>query len=726
VTNVVDFPYIEPHRAKQMQLALDGVPLSIGFAAGLAQGVVCVLLLPAGCAAPARGATSPVAPRRRPGHRVGAEREPRLVTAFERLLTTLDAHGSRITGNGRQRMAQCPAHDDRNPSLHITQGADRVLVKCQGSCDTDDVLAVLELTRADLFDEPKQNGNGRREVAAYDYTDEAGKLLFQVVRFEPKDFRQRRPEGAGWTWSLGNTRRVLYRLPAVLKAAESGETVYVVEGEKDVHAVEHVGSVATCNPGGAAKWRDDYTTSLTGAAVVVVADCDPTGRDHGRRVLKSLQSAGVAARLVEALVGKDVSDHLAADHTLYQLVSADGEDDDTSSRFEVEYLDRHQLDDLPTPAQLIDGVLTRHAYAMLTGRDSTYKSFIALDWSLCLATGRRWQNHDTERCRVLYIAGEGAYGLPQRVDAWEHDKGVTVEPGWFTVRRSAVNLYRPDNGALSELLARIDTNQYGLVVIDTLRRASGGADGNGTDMGVVVDNIERIKRATGDGTALAVAHTDKGDNDARGYSGIEDDADIVWHAKVADGHLTLKNTKQKDQAEHDEMQLCANPVLDSLVIVADRFSFDAPNTSSETKILLALLEPFAAEPATKSELMEVTGLAKSTFYLARGRLLDSGQIKKVGIRYVIGESNGVHSGDIGQSNESNGVQPGVSAPDLGLSNESNGVQSNAKSPVQSSSPLGLDDGQTLDGTLPEDRDGESDTLELLDRQLGAKPIEATT
>ena len=61
--------------------------------------------------------------------------------------------------------------------------------------------------------------------------DERGALLFEVVRFAGKSFRQHRPDGAGgWIWKVGDVRRVLYRLPEVVKAAKSGGTVYLSEG----------------------------------------------------------------------------------------------------------------------------------------------------------------------------------------------------------------------------------------------------------------------------------------------------------------------------------------------------------------------------------------------------------------------------------------------------------------------------------------------------------------
>ncbi len=72
-----------------------------------------------------------------------------------------------------------------------------------------------------------------------------------MVRFAPKDFRQRRPDGRGdWTWKLGNTRRVLFRLPKVIEAVAAGRRVWIVEGEKDVEALERAGEGRHLQPGG--------------------------------------------------------------------------------------------------------------------------------------------------------------------------------------------------------------------------------------------------------------------------------------------------------------------------------------------------------------------------------------------------------------------------------------------------------------------------------------------
>jgi hypothetical protein len=163
--------------------------------------------------------------------------------------------------------------------------------------------------------------NARQPVAVYPYTDERGAVVFEVVRFEPKDFRQRRPDGrGGWIWSLGHVRRVPFRLPQLLAA--NGRTVHVVEGEKDVLALERFGLVATCNPGGAGKWRQEFAAYFRGADVVILPDNDAAGEAHAKDVAASLQAVAARVRIVR-LPGlgpkEDVSDWLARGGTAEEL-----------------------------------------------------------------------------------------------------------------------------------------------------------------------------------------------------------------------------------------------------------------------------------------------------------------------------------------------------------------------------------------------------------------------
>ena len=157
----------------------------------------------------------------------------------------------------------------------------------------------------------------RRIVCEYDYTDETGRLQFQVVRYSPKGFQQRRPDGqGGWVWNVKGVRLVPYRLPAVLKA----EIIYVVEGEKDVHSLENLGIITTCNAGGAGKWRQEYQEHFRGKQVNVIPDADEPGRKHADAVVRSLQAVAASVRIVSLPTGKDVSDWIAAGGTAEQLL----------------------------------------------------------------------------------------------------------------------------------------------------------------------------------------------------------------------------------------------------------------------------------------------------------------------------------------------------------------------------------------------------------------------
>jgi hypothetical protein len=164
--------------------------------------------------------------------------------------------------------------------------------------------------------------DARTVAAVYDYQDEAGCLRFQTVRYDPKDFRQRRPDGnGGWVWDLKGVERLLYRLPELL-AADPSEPVYVLEGEKDADRLRELGLVATTNPMGAGKWLPSFSNVLSGRHVVVLPDNDGAGRDHARQVAQSLTGVAASVKVLE-LPGLpeagDVSDWLAGGGTADEL-----------------------------------------------------------------------------------------------------------------------------------------------------------------------------------------------------------------------------------------------------------------------------------------------------------------------------------------------------------------------------------------------------------------------
>jgi hypothetical protein len=162
-----------------------------------------------------------------------------------------------------------------------------------------------------------------REVCAYDYRSSDGTLLFQAVRYEPKDFRLRRPDGhGGWIRSLKGIQRMPYRLPELQAALKENPeaTVFLVEGEKDVDRLWAEGLVATTSAQGAESWKQSAVameTALQGCNVVIIPDADDAGDTYAASAMRTLEPVAKSVQLLRLprlthsdKHGEDVSDWL--------------------------------------------------------------------------------------------------------------------------------------------------------------------------------------------------------------------------------------------------------------------------------------------------------------------------------------------------------------------------------------------------------------------------------
>ena len=233
-------------------------------------------------------------------------------------------------------MACCSGHNDgqgpNQQSLSIIQKDGRILLHCFAGCSTAAILQPLGLTVSDLFVEKKERKTrrpasgpkfGEQIEKIYSYYDLTGKtLLYEVVRYKPKAFKQRRPDGkGGYIWNLNEVERVPYRLPQILKAIARGETIYHVEGEKDADNLVKLNLEATTSPMGAKSWKSSLAKHYSGAKeVVIFPDKDAPGRSYAKQVALDLIQVVGCVKVIE-LPGesvKDVSDWLESGGTLPQ------------------------------------------------------------------------------------------------------------------------------------------------------------------------------------------------------------------------------------------------------------------------------------------------------------------------------------------------------------------------------------------------------------------------
>jgi len=403
---------------------------------------------------------------------------------------------------GRQVLCAGPGHSARDRSLAVVPA------------DNDDGFVVYSFTGDDLFvckDYVRnkvglppfrpRNGNGssrpQRSVARmYDYTDEGGQLLFQAVRYEPKGFAQRRPDGqGGWLWKLDDIRRTLYRLPELIEALANDRPVFVVEGEKDVDALWSIGIPATCNPQGAGKWRDEYSQYFKGATVCIIPDNDQPGRDHAAQVHKSLTAVSATVRTVTlpGLPEKgDVSDWLKAGGTaewLYELVK-NAPAEPSAAKSPRLLTSANFVGDFVPPDYLIAGILQRRFIYAMTGRTGEGKTTVCLRIAAHIAAGIALDEAEVIRGRVLYLAGENPDDIRMRWIVLMEQTGLDendIEVDFVDGRFSIAEI--PEH-----ILAAAKRHQYVLVIVDTSVAFSQSVDEN--------DNVEQLKHAQASGHSL--------------------------------------------------------------------------------------------------------------------------------------------------------------------------------------------------------------------------------
>jgi putative DNA primase/helicase len=380
-----------------------------------------------------------------------------------------------------------------------------------------------------------------RLVKAYPYENERGELLFEAVRFEPKDFRARRRGPAGdWIWDLKGVARVLYRLPELIAAVRDGHTVCICEGEKDADNIcARLGYAATTCPGGAGKWDNLYNESLRGADVVLLPDNDDAGRRHTEKIAAALQ--GIAARVrvldltliwAECPQKGDISDWLSAGGTAEKFKGLiDAAPDWTPPpppRSRLRPLTLAELFALTIkPREMIlDPIIPEKGLAMLYAVRGTGKTHVALGICFAVATGTNFLKWSAPKPRrVLLVDGEMPAAALQERLASIVASTPNIEPDPENIRILAGDLIEQGgigNLASVEVQAELEPWLDGvdLLVIDNLSSLTAVIrDNDAESWGPIQEWLLRLRRR---GVSVLIVHHAGKAGQQRGTSRRED------------------------------------------------------------------------------------------------------------------------------------------------------------------------------------------------------------
>lgn len=560
---------------------------------------------------------------------------------LQKILATVN--GIKGPDDGGWYTALCPFHADHNrPNLRLNTNGFRCL-----ACGASGSLTILAQRLGLSVDDPFE----QRIEAAYDYRDEQGHLLFQVVRLHsPKDFRQRRPDrSGGWIWNLRGIRRVLYRLPELI-AADPSAVRFIVEGEKDADGLASAGLVGTTNPMGASRWRSEYNESLRGRRVVILPDNDPEGRRHADKVALSLHGTASEVRIL-ALPGLppkgDVTDWLEAGGTEEELLRLADQaptwrlEANTSPRDDLATFTASELMamEIAEPRWAVPEILP-DGLSVLSGKPKMGKSWFALAIALAIASGGvALGSVRVQGGHVLYLALEDTKRRLQ--DRLQKLLGMSPAPETLTL---ATAWQRTDRGGLEAIEAWLASHPDArLVVIDSFKKIR---PGRGRGASLYDEDYEAIEglKAVADkfGVAILVIHHLR-------KLDAEDPVDTVSGTLgltgAADGILVLMRQRGRADAtlfitgrdvDEQELALSWDGQIAAWSIVGEAEDF---RLSEERSQAIRVLRD-ADRPLSPSEAAPLLGKTPGATKKLLWTMAQDGQIVSSGGRYSIPSNHG--------------------------------------------------------------------------------------
>jgi hypothetical protein len=399
-------------------------------------------------------------------------------------------------------------------------------------------------------------------VATYDYTDENDELIFQVVRYEPKTFRQRRRDETGaWSWSVKGVRQVPYRLPALIEAIANDRTVFIVEGEKDADNLAKWNIPATSNAGGAGKWHAEFAELFRGADVVVIPHNDQAGRDHATMVCASLLGVGRQIRCL-ALPGLpekgDVSSWIMDGGTVETFHALVARAPEWSANAFVSKFGALRWEQIGTGdvaglyPWLIEDIIPLNDISMAFGHTGTGKSFNMFDMAMCVARGIPFNGRNVEPGLVIYVAAEAGKGFAKRKIAYAvHHQLHPTDPIPFVLMTKRPNFFQDDADVMA-LIAEITTIaatyqvRLVLIVVDTMSAITQGMDEiSGRDQSMVRKRLLMLQEHFG-AAVVVVHHKPKDGNGPRGHGSQSADIETTIEFETLDERHRATVRKQRE------------------------------------------------------------------------------------------------------------------------------------------------------------------------------------
>jgi hypothetical protein len=178
---------------------------------------------------------------------------------YDRVIAALKAHGSRFAGGNWQ----CPAHDDRtpslsvNPKLHPETREPTVVLNCHAGCSTiDEILPALGLQLSDLF-----AGNGQAALFPKSKYSPVG---IEIVRWLPKGSVQT-------FWVASALGRYVDGLGTRRRVARQAEIAAVLLELKHRRAVADLCKISPANfRNHVAEWQDLGVAHKCSSAILVL------------------------------------------------------------------------------------------------------------------------------------------------------------------------------------------------------------------------------------------------------------------------------------------------------------------------------------------------------------------------------------------------------------------------------------------------------------------------